>query len=104
MHWNWNPWIFDRAPFHMDRYQLGGLDIAGIVLAIILWAVLVTALVLAIRALILYGRSQTATARSGGPVFHPQEPRPVASDAPPAADRSSASADGEAATTVEKTD
>mgnify|MGYP001105382722 CR=1 FL=1 len=48
-------WEFNPRDLEIVRH-LDGLDVAGIVLMIILWAAVMVALVFAIRALIIYGR------------------------------------------------
>jgi uncharacterized membrane protein len=60
MRWEFNPRDLEVVR-HVD-----GLDIAWIVLMIILWAAVMTALVFAIRALIIYSRNSRAPGSDGG--------------------------------------
>lgn len=59
MRWSWNPRGFEGWDHH-----LGAGGIVGLVLMIILWAAIIAALVLGIRALILYSRRN----RAGTPI------------------------------------
>ena len=72
-------WQFD--PQHFDGWdrQVGAAGIVGFVLMVILWAVVIAALVLGIRALILHNRRNrvSAVVSAGGPVPGPVAPPPV---------------------------
>lgn len=85
MRWPWNPEHFDGWDHH-----LGAPGIVGFVLMIILWAAIIAALVLGIRALILHSRRNRLSAAAGastgssaaGPV-QPAGPGPVQTLAEP---------------------
>lgn len=58
-------WEFNPRDLEVVRH-IDGLDITWIVLMIILWAAVITALVFAIRALIIYSRNSRAFGPGGG--------------------------------------
>ena len=66
MRWPWNPEHFDG----WDRH-LGAPGIVGLVLMIILWAAIIAALVLGIRALILHTRRSGVSPVIQGPTVGP---------------------------------
>ena len=49
-------WDFGREGIEYLHHHAGGTNVVGLVLMIILWAAVITALVVGIRALVLYGR------------------------------------------------
>jgi uncharacterized membrane protein len=60
MRWSWNPQGFDGWDHH-----LGAAGVVGFVLMIVLWAAVIAALVLGIRALILHSRRNRVSALPG---------------------------------------
>lgn len=66
MRWPWSPQHFDGWEGH-----LGAPGIVGLVLMIILWAAIIAALVLGIRALILHTRRNEVSPMTQGPTAGP---------------------------------
>ena len=62
MRWDWNPRGFDGWDQHM-----GAPGIVGMVLMIILWAAVIAALVIGIRALIIHSQRNRLYSTAAGP-------------------------------------
>lgn len=62
MRWDWNPRGLDGWDHHM-----GAPGIVGMVLMVILWAVIIAALVIGIRALIIHSQRNRPLSTSTGP-------------------------------------
>jgi uncharacterized membrane protein len=87
---------FGPGEFDGFHHHLGAGGIAGLVLMVILWAVVIAALVLGIRALVIHSRRHDAAARAlesspfaAPPVAPAAAPRPTETGEAPAGSRPS---------------
>lgn len=75
-------WSLDPGRFGVEQHHIGAAGIVGMVLMFIVWAAVIVALVLGIRALIIHSRRNaqlattagTAVATDGTPAVAPETP------------------------------